>query len=52
MAVSLSNTAKKEAAKSDYAKYCKYPSSTTGLTWGEKKWYWVPHKPEGFIAGI
>jgi hypothetical protein len=42
---------RKEAAQGTYSKLLKYPSATTGLTWGEKKWYWVPNKAEGFIAG-
>jgi len=42
---------RKEAAQGSYNKLLKYPSATTGLTWGEKKWYWVPNKAEGFIAG-
>jgi len=37
-------------AREDYNKYLRYNAQIQGLTWGEKRWVWVPHKPEGFIA--
>ena len=44
-------SAKKEAAKSDYVKYLKFNPANQPVGWAEKKWVWVPHKPEGFVAG-
>jgi len=44
------SSGKKEAAKSDYVKYLKFNLANQAVGWAEKKWVWVPHKPEGFVA--